>query len=352
MKVLTSLALADAMGPGALDATFTTAVVSSGSNRIVLVGGGDPYLASSSKTAKLGQPATLDDLAAKTAQALLAQGHAKVALDYDISAFSGPSWSSKWPALYDNEVTTVEALWADQGRIPASNGKQPSVPSKTPAADAVKLFAQQLKAHGVTVTSVATKPTTAPGGAAVVASIESLPLREIIRHTLMISDNTAAEVLLRHVAIAKGKPGSFADGTAAVVSWLNGIGLDLPGLRIEDGSGLSRTNEVPASVLAGAVAWAGATDGPAREVLTLMPVASVSGSLLNRFQSSAASGGRGWVHAKTGTLSYVATLTGYTVTDQGQVLAFTFMIDDSPQSLATRTGWLDQLAATLTTAHC
>ena len=351
-KVLTTLALVDALGSDAMQTTFQTTVVAASANRIILVGGGDPYLASSSKTAKLGQPATLADLAKSTAKALIAAGHTSVSLGFDASEFTGPSWNPNWHSDDNVDVTDVSALWADQGRTPSSSGTVPSVGTKTPAADATAIFAAQLKTQGITVTAVDTSSSTSPQGATVLASINSLPLRAIIGHALQVSDNSAAEVLLRHLAITKGKPATFQDGAAAVVSWLTGLGLDAPGLRIDDGSGLARSNEVPASTLAGAVAWAGASDGPAREVLTMLPVAAVSGSLTARFQAPAASGGRGWVHAKTGTLNFVSTLTGYTVTTGGQVLAFTFMIGNSPLSTADRTAWLDKLAATLTTAHC
>ena len=351
-KLLTALALVDALGAGALETTYTTSVVTPSNNRIILVGGGDPYLASSSKTAKLGQPATLADLAKSTAQALQASGQTSVSLGFDASAFTGPSWNPNWHADDNVDVTDVSALWADQGRTPASNGTVPHVGSKTPAADAAKLFAAQLKTQGIKVTSVDNTSSAAPAGAKVVASIQSLPLRAILSHALLVSDNSAMEVLLRHLAITDGKPATFKDGAAAVESWLVGLGLGAPGLNIDDGCGLARSNEVPAATLAGAVAWAGAQEGPVREVLTLLPVAGVSGSLSARFQVTASAGARGLVRAKTGTLNNVSTLTGYTVTDQGQVLAFTFMIGNSPQATSDRTGWLDKLAATLTTSRC
>jgi len=351
-KLLTALALVDALGPGALQTTYQTTVVAASPSRIILVGGGDPYLASSSKTARIGQPATLADLAKSTAKALLDAGHNSVSLGFDSSAFTGPSWNPNWHADDNVDVTDVSALWVDEGRTPASGGTAPSVGTKTPAADAAAIFAAQLKKQGVTVTAVDTRSSTSPQGATVVASINSLPLGAIIGHALQVSDNSAMEVLLRHLAITAGKPATFKDGAAAVVSWLKGLGLDAPGLRIDDGCGLARSNEVPAATLAGAVAWAGASDGPARAVLTMLPVAAVSGSLSMRFQAPAAAGGRGWVHAKTGTLNFVSTLTGYTVTTDGQVLAFTFMIGNSPLATNDRTAWLDKLAATLTTARC
>ena len=348
-KLLTTLALADALGPAIWSTTFKTSVVAGSGNRIYLVGSGDPYLPSTRASAKLGQPATLNDLAAATAKALLAKGQKRINLSFDDTAFTGPSWNPGWQPSDVSEVTRTSALWVDQGKKVNKAGDTPGIGSAKPAVAAAQIFAKQLKAHGVTVASVAGSGSKSPQSGVTLASIDSMPVMDIISHTLELSDNSAAEVLLRQVAIARGKPGSFQNGANAVASWLKGLGLSVPGLRIVDGSGLSWTNQVPAQTLAGLVAWAGKSSGPAREVLTHMPVAAVSGTLSHRFTSSAAGGGRGWVRAKTGSLSGVSTLSGYTVTARGQVLAFSFMINKAKYA---ETDWLDRLASALTTSKC
>ena len=346
-KVLTALALVDALGPDALDTTFKTSVVSTAPDKIILVGGGDPYLASSRSRAKVNQPTTLADLATITAEALLAADQKTVSLGFDESLFKGPSWNPLWEGRYDAEVSPISALWTDQGHTKNPNG----IGSKTPALDAARLFAKQLGSRGVTVSSVATKGSSAPADAPVLASIESLPLRKIASQALLYSENSTTEVLFRHISAASGK-GSFVDSAQAMTDWLKRIKVDAPGLRVADGCGLSRKNAIPASVLAGAIAWAGATDGPAREVLTLMPVAGVSGSLQKRFAIAGTGPGRGWVRAKTGTLNDVSSLSGYTVTRKGQVLAFSFLVNDGAVGYWARITWLDQMAAKLTTTSC
>jgi len=351
-KLLTTLALADALGPAMWAKTFKTSVVAGKGGRIYLVGGGDPYLPSTKATAKLGQPATLNDLAAATAKALLDSGTKSVRLGFDDTAFTGPSWNPGWQPSDVSEVTRSSALWVDQGKKVNKAGDTPGIGAAKPALAAAKVFAKQLKAHGVSIKSVDSSGTKAPSDGATLASIDSLPVMDIIGHTLELSDNSAAEVLLRQVAIANGLPGSFQNGTKAVTNWLKQLGLSVPGLRIVDGSGLSWTNQVPAQTLAGVIAWAAKSDGPAREVLTHMPVAYVSGTLRQRFTASATAGGRGWVRAKTGSLSDVYTLTGYTVTTSGQLLAFSFMINQSTQGYGASTNWLDRLASALTTSKC
>ena len=351
LKVLTTLALVDALGPGALAATYKTSVVAGGGDQIVLVGGGDPYLASRVSLANLGQPATLNDLAAATAEALKAAGRTQVRVGYDGGIFTGPDWHPTWDGTNTTDVTRISALWADEGMTPPA-GATPSVynRSSAPAQDAAFIFANQLQAHGIGVTTVA--PATAPAGAQPIASIESLPLRDIIASVLLMSDNSAAEVLLRHLAIAKGRPGTFVDGAQSVTDWLAAHNLATPGTHIADGSGLSRSNLVPTATLAAVIEAAAASDGPAREVIARLPVAAASGTLLDRFQEPYAGMARGRVHAKTGSLTGVASLAGYTVTTSGQWLAFAVVISGSTQGYVTARSWLDRQVATMTTAQC
>ena len=352
-KLLTTMALITALGPDAMTTTYQTAVVAGAGNKIILVGGGDPYLASTASTATLGQPKTLDDLAGATAQALQAAGRASVSLGFDDTAFSGPDWHPSWDPKYATAVTHISALWVDAGMTPApaTTPEGRAVRSVTPAYDAAKLFASQLQGHGIQVTGVDTTGAAAPSGAPPLASIDSLPLRAIINDTVQASDNSAAEVLLRHLAIATGQPGTFDDGASAVTLWLSQVNLAKPGIRIVDGSGLSRQDNVTAATLAGVIAWADKQGGAAREVIAGLPVAAYSGTLGDRFQEPGASAARGFVHAKTGSLDGVASLTGYAVTTKGQQVAFSVIVNGVSDYTSMRT-WLDQVTAEMVISGC
>jgi len=144
-KLLTTTAALAKLGPMT---RFRTTVRQSG-RRIVLVGGGDPFLASSRATAKGLYPerATLDDLAARTATALDAHGVSSVRLGYDDSLFTGPKVSPAWPATYlpEDVVPPITALWADEGRDGA--GHYVADPSGAAAAT----FARALERRGIAV---------------------------------------------------------------------------------------------------------------------------------------------------------------------------------------------------------
>jgi D-alanyl-D-alanine carboxypeptidase/D-alanyl-D-alanine-endopeptidase (penicillin-binding protein 4) len=99
------------------------------------------------------------------------------------------------------------------------------------------------------------------------------------------------------------------------------------------------------------VVTAAAADDRGREILANLPVAAATGSLFDRFQDPSAAGGRGWVHAKTGTLAGVGALTGYTVTTSGQLVAFSLMINGG-QGETNQRNELDRVATAITTAGC
>lgn len=337
MKVLTSLVAVDTVGPGT---TFVTSVVALRPGRLVLVGGGDPMLTDKPSKAK-AKRASLQELAEQTVAALQAEGVKSVRLGYDTSLFAGPSWNPSWKASWKVFNPRITALSVNGGQI-----NQWQAHSDPPKA-AAEAFAARLKAAGIKVGRI--EPQRAPAGAAPVASVQSAPLSVIVGHVLRVSDNYAAEVLGRHIALATGGTPSFKGGSAAVTSWLKSHDLWAAGMRIDDASGLSRKSKLRPSALADALALALVTPRWSAVVKGL-PVAGVNGTLKDRFNDPVEKAGRKVVHAKTGTLQGVASLAGYVTTKDGAVLAFAAMANDAGRTSAYN--WLDRTATTLAKCGC
>lgn len=353
LKLLTTTAALAALGP---DHHFTTQVLPGASRRsIVLVGGGDPLLAASAPevngpAVEYPRRASLEELANQAASRLLSSGVRRVRLGYDASLFSGPAVNPRWPATYvaDNVVSPITALWADEGRDTA--GLAPRSPD--PALAAAETFRGQLTDAGITVLGAPTEQR-APRAGRPLAVVESAPLVQIVQHILEQSDNEGAEVLLRQVAVSRGLTGSSANGVRAVRATLTGLGLQLRGAQLYDGSGLSRDDVIPVSLLLDTLELTATDAHPElRGVLTGLPVAGFSGSLGYRFEHGAGSG-RGYVRAKTGTLTGVHGLAGIAMTRAGQELLFVAVADRVPVPLTLRArADLDRIAAALTTCGC
>lgn len=346
-KLLTTVAALATLGPGH---RFTTEVRSGPGDTITLVGGGDPFLAArpSKREAAYPERADVVTLARLTARALRAEGVDRVRLRYDDSLFTGPTTSPTWPPDYLIDVVApITALWVDEGR-PASGYGRVEDPSRY-AADA---FAAALRGVGITV-SGPVRPGRAKPGSPVVAAVHSAPLDQIVEQILAVSDNEAAEVLGHQVGLATGGAGDFTDGAAGVRRTLAGLGIRLPGLRLYDGSGLSRENRLRATTLLDLLRVAASEEHPElRSVITGLPVAAYSGSLAYRFQTGDPVG-RGRVRAKTGTLTGVSGLAGIATDRRGNSWAFALLADriKVPRTLAARDA-LDALAAALGSCRC
>lgn len=343
-KLLTGLATLATLDPAT---TFATRVVRQG-GRVTLVGGGDPLLAREPDAELYPARADVTTLAQQAATALAADGVRRVRLSYDASLFAGPAVNPHWPADYvpDDVVTPISALWVDEGRTVDGFDRVPDAPL-----EAARVFAAALADAGVTVVG---EPTAgrAPAGAEAVTEVHSAPVEQLVQHALLISDNEATEVLLRQVALGAGAEGSAAAGVRTVLETLDGLGVPTDGVRLWDGSGLSREGRIPPATLLGVVR-AAATGAPAlRPVLTGLPVAGFTGSLSERFAAGPRAG-LGRVRAKTGTLRNVRSLAGIVTTVDGDPLLFVLMADRVKEidDLDARDD-LDAAAAALAACDC
>ncbi|MGW0231905.1 D-alanyl-D-alanine carboxypeptidase/D-alanyl-D-alanine endopeptidase [Actinopolymorpha singaporensis] len=350
-KLLTSTAALGLLGP---DHRFTTKVVRGAkAGQVVLVGGGDPSLATAAARSRIVDPArsfrdapTVDGLAARTARALRAAGTTSVGVLVDDSLFSeqvNPNWEEQY--VPTGVVARISALWVDENKL--------SWPSqlpraKDPALAAGDAFVAALSKNGITVTGGPSHGR-APAKAATIASVQSPPLSDLVEHVLLVSDNDGAEILARQVAVASGKPATFAGAAAAVKGELTRLGVaGADKISLYDGSGLSRHNRISADVLSKVLVVASRSQNPKlRPLLTGLPIAGFTGSLARRFGDSE---GVGLVRAKTGTLSGVSSLAGLATTKDGATLAFAVMSDKATKY--DPHGAIDNLAAKLATCGC
>ena len=221
--------------------------------------------------------------------------------------------------------------------------------SADPAASAARIFAGLLEDRGIEV-SGDPEPVKAPRGVTPVAAVHSATVAQIVGAMVRTSDNQAAEVLFRQVAVAAKKPATFDGGAEAVTEALKGAGIDTSGLRLRDGSGLSRADRVSPATLAQTV-MAAIAGLPTANLLSDLPVSGFSGTLSSRFSTS--KDAYGFVRAKTGTLTGVHSLAGYAVEVDGLPVIFALMSDGTPDvDLVSAEAALDRVAAAIATCRC
>jgi D-alanyl-D-alanine carboxypeptidase/D-alanyl-D-alanine-endopeptidase (penicillin-binding protein 4) len=345
LKLLTATAALEVLGP---DRTFATRVMADGRGRIVLVGGGDPFLAGKQPPPGLARhDASLQTLARLTAATLHQQGVHTVHLAYDASLFKAPAVNPHWPKHYipDDVVTPTTALWADEGLDPDGSGRVAD-----PPAVAAATFAGFLRRDGISVSPTMSQETARPR-ARELARVTSIPLADIVERVLQFSDNEGAEVLGHQVGLEVTGDATYDGGVRGVEQTIEGLGVDLSDATIQDGSGLSRHDRLDAETLVRVLQVASSPAHPElRSVVTGLPVAAYDGSLTFRFTDSP---GRGLVRAKTGTLTGTSALAGVTTDARGRALVFAFVSNHVrlPETLDTRAA-LERLSSALATCRC
>lgn len=185
-----------------------------------------------------------------------------------------------------------------------------------------------------------------------VASVRSGPVTPFLNSTLRPSDNARAESLLAALAALPGEDDAGSGTLAGTLNReraaLRRLGVDLSGVVLADGSGLSRSDRQTPRALVGLLkvmydlpyTAAPTTDTPAQVYATrrnlfaeALPQAGVGGSKEGRGGTLAArlTGSGLDVRAKTGTLPGVSALAGYVTARSGRTLAFAVLMN-GPES--------------------
>lgn len=348
-KILTSAAALLKMDRGTQFATKVVAGKDPGS--VVLVGGGDPTVSSlpAGKNSVYPGAAHLDDLVAQ----VKASGTKVTTVYFDTSRYTGDGLTQGWlPGdVQGGYIAPIVPLMMDGDRRNPAEVDTPR--TNTPAKNIAAELAKRLGA------SLAGKPeAVAAPDAKVLGEIRSAPLAELIDNYLEISDNVLAETVARELAKSVGEEPSFAGVSRTTLKVLQENNFDITGVKLIDGSGLSTVDVVTPTLLASILAVAAAPDGgkdprtaKLRPLLGGLPVAGGSGTLEGRFGPNApGAGGRGWVRAKTGTLSGVNSLAGVVLDADGRVLVFSMMTSGTDANGARPA--LDAVAAALRGCGC
>lgn len=187
---------------------------------------------------------------------------------------------------------------------------------------------------------------TVPSAARSIAKHLSPPLADILKLMNKLSDNWIAELIFKTVgAEVIGEPGTWKKGRDTVTEFLGEIMDEPPAHRLVDGSGLSRYNLLNAQLLTDLLVYIYGNFELMPEFLSSLPIAGVDGTLENRMQGMYA---EKVLRAKTGTLSGVSALAGYTITADGEVFAFGILISHYVGSAAPTRGLQDKIGNYLT----
>jgi D-alanyl-D-alanine carboxypeptidase/D-alanyl-D-alanine-endopeptidase (penicillin-binding protein 4) len=299
LKILTAAAALVKLGPSY---HFRTTAYRSG-NDLVLVGGGDPLLATPDYVTRQQASPRYGNapftMLANLAGPIALKNKQFDRVLVDDRHHEGVRFLPDWKPSYatDGEIGALGGLVVDGG----FSDPVRRTPAADPAITTGQRFVELLQARGVTVTGGVARGA-APSAAPELGHVDSAPLSDVVGEMLRSSDNFTAEQVLRETG-----GGTTAAGRDAVRATLAALHVPAEGIELYDGSGLAPKNRVHCNTLLGVVEQANENPTPLAGIDRGLPVAGRSGTLSIRFLGDALAGR---LRAKTGSINGVVGLTG------------------------------------------
>ena len=200
----------------------------------------------------------------------------------------------------------------------------------------------QLEANGIAVEGEV-RLGVVPDSMVSLLEFEGKSLADVVQLFLKYSNNTMGEMLVKALGVHDAGVGSWSTGIAAVREQLERLGIDVAGLSIVDGSGLSYQNRVTPRTLVSALRVAKDSFGFGPEFVAALPIAAADGTLEKRTGDAADR-----VRAKTGLLTRITSLSGYAMSADGQPLVFSVLVNGFSGSDEAAMDAVDHFASELT----
>jgi serine-type D-Ala-D-Ala carboxypeptidase/endopeptidase (penicillin-binding protein 4) len=212
-----------------------------------------------------------------------------------------------------------------KGTLPArSTPRKLVLAIEQPAQHAAALLKRLLEERGIKVGGIARaqhEPVEVPGAPTVLAEHVSVSLGDSVKLVNKISQNLHTEMLLRAVARQNGRWNTPEELLKVPADFYATVGI-APGDVIQtDASGLSRHDLVTPRAIVTLLGFAQKQPWFGLYYNSL-PVAGVDGTLEDRMKNTPAAGR---IHAKTGSVEHVRTLSGFAETANGRRLLFSFL---------------------------
>jgi D-alanyl-D-alanine carboxypeptidase/D-alanyl-D-alanine-endopeptidase (penicillin-binding protein 4) len=183
-----------------------------------------------------------------------------------------------------------------------------------------------------------------------ITSLQSPPFALIAAQTLKPSQNQYTEIILRTLgrtlAQVNGDDRTRDDqdlGLSTVRNFLHQAGIGDNDVALDDGSGLSRNDLISANTTVQLLTFM-SKHKYFTQFRDALPIAGVDGTLSTRMRGTPAEKN---LRGKTGSLSSVASLSGYVTSASGEHLVFSMMLNNYPDAAALRRDSIDAIAVLL-----
>ncbi|UZR92591.1 D-alanyl-D-alanine carboxypeptidase/D-alanyl-D-alanine endopeptidase [Chondrinema litorale] len=212
-----------------------------------------------------------------------------------------------------------------------------------PALFCVQYFRKTLEAKGILISSdiEVLRKTTAPAKPNIeeIYTYQSENLAEIIKRTNYKSVNLYADAMLKMIGYKLENKGTFKDGTQAVIDFWEEKGINMKGVYMEDGSGLSRFNAISSKTLTQVIKYTFSHD-EGNFFYNSLPIAGKTGTLKSLSKGNIS---EGKIRAKSGYIKNVRAYTGIAETYSGKKLVFSLLINNHAKSYRDLSGDIENI---------
>lgn len=150
-------------------------------------------------------------------------------------------------------------------------------------------------------------------------------LTSLVHQTNMYSVNLYAEHILNFISLKRTGRGSTYSGAAAVTPYWKKKGIDVTGMYVSDGSGLSRFNAINSRQMVQILVYMRKKSKQSSNFYKSLPLAGKSGTLSRMCKGSNSFNN---LRAKSGTMTRVKSYAGYVKTKSGRHLAFAMIVNN------------------------
>ena len=178
-----------------------------------------------------------------------------------------------------------------------------------------------LRARGVATTRITDSIASIAEPLDTVYVFDSPPLSQILPPFLKPSQNQSGEILLKTLGLERTGVGIADSGAVVVTKQLKEWGVDSSGVYVYDGSGLSRHDLVSPETIV-KILLAMQRDTAFQVFYDALPIAGVDGTIRTRMVGTPAANN---LRAKTGTIEFVRSLSGYVNNGDNDRLVFSFL---------------------------
>lgn len=216
-----------------------------------------------------------------------------------------------------------------RGKLPAGKinfGVKGSMPD--PAYTAAYIFEEFLQKNGVGIKNKATTIHLSQKkfpGRVLITKTYSPKLSEIIKQTNTHSINLFAEHLLKEIGLKLSGNTITEKAVDEIINFWKEKNVDIQGMFLYDGSGLSRHNSFTPSQMIQILTYMKNNSSFFSDFYNSLPIAGETGTMKYMFKKSIA---KGKLRAKSGTIDRVKAYAGYVTSVSGREIVFSMVVND------------------------